>query len=89
MGLHVLARPMPNETGDTVGIWIGPEHEELLADFDALGGSRSANLRRAMALLVAVEAVMDDHGDAPTNYHAREFRSLVRQAMLDYYQTPE
>ena len=76
---------MPNETGETIGVWIGPEHADLLADFDALEGSRSANLRRAMALLVAVDGAMGRHGESPTDYSAREFRHFCRQRLLDYY----
>jgi hypothetical protein len=75
---------MPNDEGETIGVYVGPGAEELLDDFDALDGTRSANLRRAMALLVAVDDAMAARGEPLDEWDERALRATVRQSVLDH-----
>jgi hypothetical protein len=76
---------MPNEEGTTVGMYIGPEDESLLEDFDRLPGSRSGNLKRAMALYAGVVDAAEAEGEPTllTDMNERQVRAWMRQLVLD------
>jgi hypothetical protein len=76
---------MSGDDGTTIGVWIPSGEEDLLADFDALEGSRSRNLRRAMALLVAIDGALEAVGEPLDDWDERALRATVRQAVLDHF----
>jgi len=73
-------------TRQTVGVWRGPEDEELFERFDdeVVGdhGSRSEAIKRSMHDRLIIEAAAEELGVAlPDN--PRERRALLRQAVID------
>jgi len=76
---------MSDDDGTTIGVWIPESDDDLLSDFDSLEGSRSRNLRRAMALLVAIDGALDAVGEPLGDWDERALRATVRQAVLDHF----
>jgi len=74
-----------SDDGTTIGVWIPESDDDLLSDFDDLEGSRSRNLRRAMALLVAINGALEAVGEPLDGWDERALRATVRQAVLDHF----
>jgi hypothetical protein len=75
---------MTNDEGTTVGVYIGPDDEDLLQEFDDLAGSRSRNLRRAMMLLVKVESAFSRADIDLSDWSERRLGATVLQAVVDH-----
>lgn len=75
-----------DESGTTIGVWIGPGDQKLLTKFDAQlvskpGNSRSDCIKRAMADAVEIDKVLENADiEFPSD---RERRHWIRQALLD------
>jgi hypothetical protein len=79
---------MVNDSGGTtIGVWIG-ERDDTLSEFDAALecgpthiGSRSEEIKHAMAMLATIEETLDD---VDYSFDAEPSkRHFVRQAILD------
>lgn len=82
--------PVPSDddpTPGTTGVWIGEGDLELLATFDdrfADGPGRSAAIKDAMRLSLAVREAMEATGVDPDGFDStRALRAWVRQAVVD------
>jgi hypothetical protein len=79
---------VPDYNGPTTtGVWFGEDEIDLLERFDrtlarerGADYSRSAELKEAMRLYLAVEEVLDAEG---VDAAPRERDSIVRQALID------
>lgn len=75
------------DPGTTIGMYIGPDDEEMLDAFDEIPGSRSANMKRAMALYRGVYDVsLVTSYDPIEELHPVDLRMEIRQLFLDEYQ---
>lgn len=84
------APPVPSDdepAAGTTGVWIGEGDREMLASFDDRfknGRGRSAAIRDAMRLSLAVHEAMEAAGVDPDGFDSdRAFRAWVRQAIVD------
>jgi len=76
-----------DDTGTTIGVWIGPADRDLVAEFDAVHNdgdgtySRSDAVKSAMRLAVTIEETMAEAG--LDHLDGRGRAAFVRQAILD------
>ena len=78
---------MSDDGGQTIGVWIGPGDEELVAAFDDLHNdgdgtySRSREIKHAMDLAVTIEETLESAG--LDDLEGRGRSAFIRQAILD------
>jgi len=78
----------PNENGTTVGIWYGAG-ETVVDDFDDHFGtddpqySRSARIKDAMRLAIAIDSVLDETEDIGDRGTRVRLKSILRRAGPD------
>ena len=77
---------MADDSGQTIGVWIG-ESDDVLERFDEAlecgpnhAGSRSEEIKEAMRLAVAVHETVDDF---PYDPEGPALRHQIQQALID------
>ncbi|WP_049998867.1 hypothetical protein [Halococcus sediminicola] len=77
---------MADDSGQTIGVWIG-ERDDVLERFDDTlecgpnhAGSRSEEIKEAMRLAIVVQETVDDF---PYDPSGASLRHQVQQALID------